>query len=937
MHVISINFNFVYIGTSRGIDHERYLQSVYKGKRRTFSQPACALEVFEAPRMYILAVLEILRRKSFSTQFLEWGRSVSISSAEACHEEIEKRSKFSDVFGSHFLQSLFVGLDDRPSIFAESPPSIFDERLPEVGVNDIRLLQQKVPELLIELSLGDSLEQSVYVRERLSQTNLSKLVDPRSNPSLEETLKLRARTGINSMPKMTVSQLQKEISQEDIPLDMTQKDLNWQLGESVGDITDADFEPSSLKTLHCGMDALHSSQSSDVSDSMFRSAEGLDDELPTKEKADASTEMVGILELPEGALGHNAECLTTEVVDGGFENISKSTARPIPLKRSPRDKTNASTASSSIVDGFAKAVAGNLADSPFISVASPLFRESVANLMQSSRHLRVEFQDLVKFVDAQLKNYQEICRYFHKNVAEIFANWDAKNRKLEDVSNENEELKNDIMRLKEEVEKTSCAKEDIENIKDSLKRCHIEEINTLQFRHKDELQRVENHLSREIESLRAELMEVNESSAETVSKNQLQWESRENGYKETIEDLESSRTILEINMVELKTDLDNMRLLNRQLESENQEKFNLALKKVKLEKDKQLKELQNSMDVMKDQLVLKDENLEQLRAEVKHYETINASILTRLETLENDNEVKEEKMKDELNKIRNGFEIEKNRLMEEFQEERDEFSEKLESEKIERKSELHSLMKKFDAEKSELQNDYEKEKAIIIDRFAEEKKEMLENFTKEKSALLLSCELEKQKFSEDFEKQQSLSQTSSIEEGIDALEWEKLLQKLRDSEMENKRLQEKLASNDFSNDIKMDDEDMLNSIKEKEDENAMLREDLKRLTEQMEKSSMFNLHENISFKQLKVNDLVLLCYDEHRSNYVVLSSEETKYFLHPDSLEAMQMKSGGVTQKREWFLAYITNQEYCIAKKVNNRFKLPVGSYFYRIHIKPAA
>ena len=178
--------------------------------------------------------------------------------------------------------------------FQESPPSIFDEMLPDIDVNDIRLLQSKVPELLVELSLGDSLEESLCVRERLSQTNLTKLCDPNSNPKLVETLRLRELTGNHGISKMTVSQLHKEISQEDMPIDIAQKKIDWKLDDIAMEIPGGDFEPSSLKTLPSELEGLQSSQSSEISDSLFRSAEGLDDGA-----SGYPEETVGVLELSE--------------------------------------------------------------------------------------------------------------------------------------------------------------------------------------------------------------------------------------------------------------------------------------------------------------------------------------------------------------------------------------------------------------------------------------------------------------------------------------------------------------------------------------------------------------------------------------------------------------------------------------------------------------
>ena len=55
------------------------------------------------------------------------------------------------------------------------------------------------------------------------------------------------------------------------------------------------------------------------------------------------------------------------------------------------------------------------------------------------------------------------------------------------------------------------------------------------------------------------------------------------------------------------------------------------------------------------------------------------------------------------------------------------------------------------------------------------------------------------------------------------------------------------------------------------------------------------------FTRFKTNDLVMLCYDEIRSTYMVLTSEDTKYFLHPDSKSALHLQEG-------WFDSYFILQ-----------------------------
>ena len=61
-----------------------------------------------------------------------------------------------------------------------------DDHLPNITVEDIQLLQQRAPQLMCEINLGDPLVTSVIVRDTFSQSNLSKLVDPRQNKILEE-------------------------------------------------------------------------------------------------------------------------------------------------------------------------------------------------------------------------------------------------------------------------------------------------------------------------------------------------------------------------------------------------------------------------------------------------------------------------------------------------------------------------------------------------------------------------------------------------------------------------------------------------------------------------------------------------------------------------------------------------------------------------------
>ncbi|ESP00706.1 hypothetical protein LOTGIDRAFT_78353, partial [Lottia gigantea] len=85
----------------------------------------------------------------------------------------------------------------------------------------------------------------------------------------------------------------------------------------------------------------------------------------------------------------------------------------------------------------------------------------------------------------------------------------------------------------------------------------------------------------------------------------------------------------------------------------------------------------------------------------------------------------------------------------------------------------------------------------------------------------------------------------------------------------------------------------------------------------------------------KIGDLVLLCLDEPHDQYVVFTVRTTLHFLHSDCLEILGLKTAPGEPRKSWVLAEITDKEYCQAKKPQNRFKVAVGTKFYRVKAIP--
>ncbi|XP_017655565.1 RB1-inducible coiled-coil protein 1 isoform X2 [Nannospalax galili] len=115
----------------------------------------------------------------------------------------------------------------------------------------------------------------------------------------------------------------------------------------------------------------------------------------------------------------------------------------------------------------------------------------------------------------------------------------------------------------------------------------------------------------------------------------------------------------------------------------------------------------------------------------------------------------------------------------------------------------------------------------------------------------------------------------------------------------------------------------------KEEENKRLNQ---RLMSQSMSSVSSRHSEKIAIRDFQVGDLVLIILDERHDNYVLFTVSPTLYFLHSESLPALDLKPGeGGASRRPWVLGKVMEKEYCQAKKAQNRFKVPLGTKFYRV------
>lgn len=89
-------------------------------------------QIHLAPDMYLSAISEVVRRRTFSKAFMVWASELACQLMTVHSEELARRKEFQSKFEGHFLNTLFPGMEDTPPPYATTAPSAFDKNLPKV-------------------------------------------------------------------------------------------------------------------------------------------------------------------------------------------------------------------------------------------------------------------------------------------------------------------------------------------------------------------------------------------------------------------------------------------------------------------------------------------------------------------------------------------------------------------------------------------------------------------------------------------------------------------------------------------------------------------------------------------------------------------------------------------------------------------------------------
>ncbi|XP_037089577.1 LOW QUALITY PROTEIN: RB1-inducible coiled-coil protein 1-like [Pollicipes pollicipes] len=130
--VVSIQQRMTELSTKLMIHSERLKQ--------LRQQMAVLSALHQAPTMYLTAVAEVVRRRQFTDQFLDWAGSIAASAAKVHAAESLSRHRFGDALKSHFIKGMFPGVDEVPPPFAAECPADYDARLPPLTEQHVRRL-----------------------------------------------------------------------------------------------------------------------------------------------------------------------------------------------------------------------------------------------------------------------------------------------------------------------------------------------------------------------------------------------------------------------------------------------------------------------------------------------------------------------------------------------------------------------------------------------------------------------------------------------------------------------------------------------------------------------------------------------------------------------------------------------------------------------------
>lgn len=526
----------------------------------------------------------------------------------------------------------------------EEPIQSCDDILPDISVQDIRLLQGTAPDLMAELHMGDPLESSTVVRDCLSQSNLTKLVDPRQNKTLEETMHFREKALVDNN-QLTMSVLKREMSCNDVGDFPFPNDVNFSRGavaagggsshdriidndDDEEEFSETTFEPASLQSLSREKIMTTSSES----EALFHSAE-LDfvgasssavSSPPTSTKSSSGKSSSSPITIKGSrpkyrasySLSPESEHVLREEVFS-LPNITKGSISSI-TQLSPRVEDDVKDSSQNSCRSLSEAIKASEVDK-CLNTSSEL----VQNLLKEIKFLKQELSDLRQ--TAHTFQQVTINEEFQDIKTKIIETCQSKEKELGDIrqklctcSEQNRELelklKSDLARFQENAEKNRIE--------------HEKEVTDIQHLLTMEKEDVENKYKTNISNLEERIQELeneNEHLNIQLQEDEKKYESLQQESKDfkrlfdkRKEDYKSDKEKLQNEIIKLTDNLNSKNLENTDLKTTN-EKLVEELNELK----KSLDNLSSEKETLNDQLEqLSDSSQQSIDQHLSHVSSV---------------------------------------------------------------------------------------------------------------------------------------------------------------------------------------------------------------------------------------------------------------------------------------------------------------------------
>ncbi|XP_067677327.1 RB1-inducible coiled-coil protein 1-like isoform X2 [Haliotis asinina] len=1027
-------------------------------------------QIHDAPRVYAELVVEVVRRRKFSTQFLEWAGNLALESSQFQTDEVKRRQAFLSELGKHFLQSLFQGFEDIPPVFAAEAPDEFDQRLPPITDDDIKMLRDSVPELADRLSIPSS----VAVGERMTlHTMMSSVSDStvqcdamvcrslpgivsstgtsdiaiiqsqgdhqfvhieNSNLSLKDQvaacepdadIKIKPQiTVIADRPNFPVPQSLSETLTQEMRAEVKAKeDLVGKANVMKSAKGSQSVDGIKYVKMSDSADGLQSSgEPTKSSDSEVGSADRSRESLPGRKyhgkghlTADTSPEVETSQEFTTADF-YIDESMPSSMTDSPPNKLASANEK-VTISQQLVEKTQSvAKLEKELVEHQEKLTNSQkqiLSFKEIISRDIPKLRELHSDLRKS---VLSDKESMSKYIDTSVKSTMTTLTCFHDNVVKmhevavnlskaehakamsVFENKidelsTSKNELQKEVSNLEGKLQTaatDLEKLKLDYDKENKEmKEKFEEEKDDLIRKHTleqeVELDKIQSEYKadldqyegqvreltDKLTEAEQKIHLSTAQIEKEVNQLNEKfeKEKAVLRSSLEEQFRKQE-KEKIEEVrnaigKASDEKLEKLMLEhekkLTQEMEKLcrekeqALLDQKVELENISEANLSdiCDKLNREKAAEIQQIQEQMEKgFNERLsVLEREHGEKVSGLKQAFTIERTELEQQLKLLErsamsstesqtegqevmalsqHEQKIEEVQMhlKEEMDKA---LQEQKEMHVKEIQE----LVQKLNKEKDDSISMKTSIAAERQVQFNEAVIRVGQEKDKVIDEVKlqlQEQTEKLESVSSEK--LLVEKELEEIRAKLEENDYQHRSIEAQLQDEMSLLQ-QKLTQLqqqiLAKSEIAVTPPDVKEGASVVS--IESKASELESALKNKEEEINKLQERVMELS--MTASTRTLAQDKVSITSCMVGDLVLLCLDERHDQYVVFTITSTLHFLHTECLESLGLKTGPSEARKSWVLAEIVDKEYCQAKKPQNRFKVPVGTKFYRVKAKP--